>query len=84
MPKPCGFSDRNLAVLMTETLRVLDSAHTYGCAIRGYALQRRDSGLLDSHTTRMAVPYVDTPSRGVTLGAFICGLISKILLSYFW
>ena len=32
MPKPCGFSDRNLAVL-------------------------------DSHTTRIALRYVDTPSR---------------------
>ena len=27
-----------------ETLRVLNSAHTHGIAMRGYALQRRDSG----------------------------------------
>lgn len=30
--------------VMHETLRVLDSAHTHGSAMRGYALQRRDSG----------------------------------------
>ena len=28
----------------SETLRVLDSAHTHGTAMRGQTLQRRDSG----------------------------------------
>jgi len=35
----------------------------------------RNLAVLDSQTTRMPCgAYVDTPSRGVTLGAFICGL----------
>ncbi|MFZ2410214.1 MAG: hypothetical protein WAW23_01455 [Candidatus Methanoperedens sp.] len=38
----------------------------------------RNIAVLDSHTTRMAVPYVDTPSRGVTLEARDSGRLSAI------
>ena len=39
----------------------------------------RNLSVLDSQTTRMLCgAYVDTPSRGATLGAFICGSFFSI------
>ncbi|GFO97863.1 hypothetical protein ig2599ANME_2074 [groundwater metagenome] len=64
---PAGSPDRNLTVLDSQTTRMPLRG------IRGRALQRRNSGFPRLRTHVCPQAYVYTPSRGVTLGAFICG-----------
>ena len=57
MPKPCGFYHRNLTVLQTETLRVLDSAPTYCEAIRVHAYSESYASRLGIHVWRQKVAF---------------------------
>jgi hypothetical protein len=65
-----GFDYRNPAGSTTETLRVLDSAHTYASTLAYVDAPSRGAtlGSLDSaHTYASALAYVDTTFTDVML-----------------